>query len=75
MILALIDYYLLSSDKDLLRVAIELVTPASGSFLHDRYTSNGLYGGRAGALLVIFRLYLLTGAAQCWDISTNSSTQ
>src|SRR5579872_3650834 len=57
----LIRRYMLDGDRSYLHLATELLKPANDRFLHSRYTTDYLYDGRAGTLLVLAYLYRMTG--------------
>ena len=58
---ALIMRHTLGGNGEHLRTAVELMLPASLLFLQSRYTSDYLYDGRAGALLIFVELHRLSG--------------
>ncbi|NML37852.1 hypothetical protein HHL17_11665 [Chitinophaga sp. G-6-1-13] len=53
----------LAGQESLLETCLELIRPANGLYLHDVHTTDYLYEGRAGTLLVLYHLYRLTEAA------------
>jgi hypothetical protein len=62
LIYVLIQRYLLDPSKQhILNECLELIKPANREYLHNNYTSDYLYDGRAGTLLVLVNLYQLTG--------------
>ncbi len=55
----LLQRYLDNGDNELIKDALELITPANTGYLHGKYTSDFLYDGRSGTLLVLLHLYLI----------------
>jgi Lanthionine synthetase C-like protein len=51
-----------------LKNCVDMVKPAGTLYLHAEYTSNALYDGRAGALLLIMQLYVVSGDESLTDI-------
>jgi hypothetical protein len=63
----LIQLFRITKDEYLLRESLDLVLPANKEYLSSQYTSDNLYDGRSGTLLVIFHLYSLTKECFLWD--------
>ncbi len=59
----LMQRHLVDEDNSFLQDAMELMKPANEYFLQSKYTTDYLYDGRAGTLLVLIHLYRLTGEA------------
>jgi len=57
---ALIQWYHITGNDSLLEDALALIPFSNQEFFHSNYTSDYLYDGRAGMLLVMLHLYLLT---------------
>jgi len=56
----LMQRYFTNGDRSLLKKSIELIKPANQEYLQSKYTSDYLYDGRSGTLLLLLHLYLLT---------------
>lgn len=61
-IYVLMQRYELDKEQHWLNLSLELVRPANQEFLQSLYTSDYLFDGRSGTLLLIAHLYQLTGA-------------
>jgi hypothetical protein len=59
-IYVLLQRYLLRADAQLLEAMLHLVKPVNNEYLHSTYTSDYLYDGRAGTLLLLQHLYAVT---------------
>lgn len=57
----LMQLYGINQDENLIKECVEMVKPSGNEYLHSKYTSDYLYNGRAGTLLIITHLYILSG--------------
>ncbi len=56
----LIQRYLLDGDQEFIKKGLEVIRPANLAYLQSEFTTDYLYDGRAGTLLVLLHLYLVT---------------
>jgi hypothetical protein len=59
-IYVLMQYYVLTGNDAVIKECLELIRPANREYLHSRYTTDYLYDGRAGTLLTLLHLFLIT---------------
>src|SRR6185437_11664576 len=67
----LIMRYHTGGGQSLIEECLDLIRPADKEYLHSAYTSDYLYEGRAGTLLLILNLYLISRESFLVDYMNN----